>query len=85
MGKKPLGSRSGNTNRQLMMAVGLVKQVIRRKIARCIFLSTVFLRRFWLEASVLVQKLTWRSAAAPSAKYVALANLASDPQVARAM
>ena len=68
MGKGPLGSRSGNTKMQLVMAVELVKQVIRREIGRYVFLSTVFLRRFWLEVLVLVQKPTWRLAAAPSAK-----------------
>ena len=32
------------------------KRPIRREIVRYIFLSTVFLRRFWLEVSVFAQK-----------------------------
>ena len=33
---------------------------IRREIASYIFLSTVLLRRFWLEVSVFAQKAIWR-------------------------
>ena len=32
------------------------KKPVRREIARCIFLSTVFLPRFWLEVPVFAQK-----------------------------
>ena len=64
--------KTGSLPVRVLLAIGSLQgsktQVIRRGIARCIFLSTVFLRRFWLGVSVLVQKPTWHSAAAPSAK-----------------
>ena len=40
---------------RLVLLQGSKTQVIRREITRCIFLSTVFLRRFWLEAPVLAK------------------------------
>ena len=88
MGKGSLGSRSGNTKMQLMMAVELVKQAIRREIDRYQVHLSVYgvpMHTAILARSIASGSKTDLAFSSSPKCQIAPANLASDPQVARSM